>query len=324
MIGGKKNTIAGSKSPTACTSRSDTRKSRSTGSKKKLDCSPHEKRLLLEIDHPGLSLTNQAKLLGIARSTAYYIPRLSQEDDQLMKAIDEIYTSWPFYGSRRIRVELRRRGHDIGRDRIRSLMRRMGIKALFPGPNTSKADLQHRKYPYLLRGLPICRTNQVWGTDITYIRMHHGFLYLVAIIDWFSRYVISFRLSNTLEDTFCIETLSEALRIGKPEIHNSDQGSQFTGLGYLGILLHHDIKISMDGKGRALDNIFTERLWRSLKYEEVYLHQYQTPLEAYQKIKAYFHFYNYQRPHQALNYQTPAEVYFNPLSSSIFTPLKIV
>lgn len=289
-----------------------------------MDCSPAERRLLLENDHPALSITNQAELLGIARSTAYYIPRVDPEDGLLMRIIDEIYTAWPFYGSRRIRVELGRRGHEIGRDRVVSLMRKMGIKALFPGPNTSKANFQHRKYPYLLRGLPICRPNHVWGTDITYIRLPHGFLYLVAIIDWFSRYVIAFRLSNTLEDTFCVDTLSEALKVGKPEIHNSDQGSQFTSLGYLGILLGHGIKISMDGKGRALDNIFTERLWRTVKYEEVYLHEYQTPLEAYQKIKQYFHFYNHKRPHQSLDYQTPAEVYFNPASPSIFTPLKIV
>jgi len=289
-----------------------------------LVCSPTEKRLLLENDHPVLSISNQVELLGIARSTAYYIPYLDPEDDRLMKVIDEIYTIRPFYGSRRIRVELNRKGYGIGRDKVCSLMRRMGIKALFPGPNTSKANHQHHKYPYLLRGLPICRPNHVWGTDITYIRLCQGFLYLVAIIDWFSRYVISFRLSNTLEDTFCVEALSEALGIGKPEIHNSDQGSQFTGLSYLNILTNHDIKISMDGKGRALDNIFTERLWRSLKYEEVYLHQYQTPMEAYQQIKQYFHFYNHVRPHQSLNYKTPAEAYFDPLSSSIFTPLKIV
>lgn len=189
-------------------------------------------------------------------------------------------------------------------------MRKMGIMAIFPKPNTSKKHPEHKIYPYLLRDAEICRPNHVWGSDITYIRLAAGFMYLVAIIDWFSRFVLSFRLSNTLEDSFCVEALEESLVTASPEIHNSDQGSQFTGNSFISVLERQNIQISMDGRGRALDNVFTERLWRSLKYEEVYLKRYETPAEAYAGIKEYFHLYNYERPHQSLNYKTPAEIYF--------------
>ena len=241
-----------------------------------------------------------------------------------MKAIDEIYTSWPFYGYRRIRVELLRRGYELGKARVGSLMRKMGIQALYPKRNLSKSNPDHRKFPYLLRDLPIERNNQVWGTDITYIRLSQGFLYLVAIIDWFSRYVLSFRISNTLEESFCIEALEEALQKQIPEIHNSDQGSQFTSNRYLSILETSGIQISMDGRGRALDNVFTERLWRSVKYEEVYLKRYENPLEAHHSLTSYFTFYNHVRPHQSLNYQTPAEVYFSTQKTLPYPPQNFV
>ncbi len=275
-----------------------------------MDYSPCEKRLLIENQNPIISVSRQVELLGIARSTAYYAPVDNPEDELFMRQIDGIYTEHPFYGKRRIRQILLRRGYAIGVKKVCGLMRKMGIRAIYPKPNLSKAAHDHKKYPYLLRDLTICRPNHVWGTDITYIRLAHGFLYLVAIIDWFSRYVLSFRLSNTLEKDFCIETLEAALKQSTPEIHNSDQGCQFTSSEYLSILENQKIQISMDGRGRALDNIFTERLWRSLKYEEVYLKSYETSLQAYEEIKKYFTFYNHSRPHQSLNYKTPAEIYF--------------
>lgn len=260
-------------------------------------------------------MIRQVELLGIARSTAYYSPIIDPEDDLYMKKIDEIYTAWPYFGSRRIRAILLRRGHDIGRTRVCSLMRKMGIEAIYPKHRTTFPNSQHRKYPYLLKGLTICRPNHVWSTDITYIRLQHGFIYLVAILDWYSRYVLSFRVSITLEDEFCIEALEESLEKEVPEIFNSDQGSQFTGNAFTGVLENKKIQISMDGKGRAYDNIFTERLWRSVKYEEVYLKNYQSPLEAYESLKKYFYFYNHERPHQSLDYQTPAEIYFKKSKS---------
>lgn len=275
-----------------------------------MDCSPSEKRLFIEKDHHGLSILRQTELLGIARSTAYYVPTIHPEDHTFMRRIDEIYTRCPFYGSRRIAAMLQRQGFEIGRDRVCSLMKKMGIAAIFPKPNTSKKHPEHRIYPYLLQDTKICRPNHVWGSDITYIRLAAGFMYLVAIIDWFSRFVLSFRLSNTLEDSFCIEALEESLATASPEIHNSDQGSQFTGNGFISVLEHKNIRISMDGRGRALDNVFTERLWRSLKYEEVYLKHYENPMEAYTGIEEYFHLYNFERPHQSLDYKTPAEIYF--------------
>lgn len=266
--------------------------------------------MLLEKKHSEISVVQQADLLGIARSTAYYCPFIDPEDDLHMRIIDEIYTAWPYFGSRRIRVMLERRGYEVGRDRIRSLMRKMGIQAIYPKPRTTFPNSQHKKHPYLLKGLTINRPNHVWSTDITYIRLQKGFIYLVAIMDWYSRYVLGFRISITLEDEFCVEVLEECLEKTLPEIFNSDQGVQFTGNSFAGLLESNNVKISMDGKGRAYDNIFTERLWRTVKYEEVYLKNYQTPLEAFESLKKYFNFYNHVRPHQSLNYKTPAEVYF--------------
>lgn len=228
-----------------------------------------------------------------------------------MDKVDEIYTKYPFFGSRKIRPALRQYGIYIGREKTQRLMRRMGIQAVFPGPNTSKARKEHLKYPYLLKRFEIVKPNQVWGTDITYIRLMRGWAYLTVILDWFSRYVIAWTLSDSLESSFCIDALKNALRPGRvPEIHNSDQGSQYTSEDYLNILrAYPEIKISMDGQGRCMDNIFTERLWRTVKYENVYLREYQDFTEAERGLREYFKFYNTKRPHQALDYQTPCEVY---------------
>jgi|TARA_B100000315_G_scaffold36784_1_gene31397 putative transposase len=227
-----------------------------------------------------------------------------------MKLIDQQYLTTPFYGSRRMTVWLQRRGRPVGRKRVQRLMRIMGLQAIYRRPRTSLRALGHKVYPYLLGGMEITRPNQVWATDITYIPMARGFLYLVAIIDWHSRYVLSWRLSNTLDADFCVEALEEALSKGKPEIFNTDQGSQFTGEAFTGLLKQHGVRISMDGKGRYLDNIFVERLWRTVKYEEVYLKAYSNGREAKVGLDTYFHFYNTQRPHQALGYRTPAEVFY--------------
>jgi len=227
-----------------------------------------------------------------------------------MRRIDEIYTAHPFYGSRKITAALVREGQRVNRKRVYRLMDLMGLQSIAPKPNTSKKHPRHKVYPYLLRGVKIERVNQVWSTDITYIRIGRGFAYLVAIIDWFSRNVLSWRLSNTMDTAFCIEALEDALsKYGRPEIFNSDQGSQFTSEAFTGVLKKHDIAISMDGRGRALDNIFVERLWRSVKYEEVYIKQYQTMQDAKLGLSAYFQFYNHERPHQSLNNRTPMEIY---------------
>ncbi len=228
-----------------------------------------------------------------------------------MRLIDEEYTRYPFYGIERMTAVLRRGGHTVNPKRIRRLMRLMGLEAIYPKPNLSKPVKEHKIYPYLLRGVTIDRADQVWSTDITYIRLNRGFIYLVAIMDWFSRYVLSYAFSTTLDKDFCLEALRDALKVGTPEIFNSDQGSQFTSDAFTGILQEARIAISMDGRGRALDNIFVERLWRNVKYERVYLHNYETVREAVRDIEGYFDFYNNERPHQSLNYQTPAEVYFN-------------
>jgi putative transposase len=276
-----------------------------------LDCSAGERALLVEKDHLVLPVSRQAEILDIARSTVYRQPEVSEEDEKLMKEIDEIYTERPYYGTRRMVVELRRRGHQkIGRKHVRTLMKKLGLVAIYPKRKTSIPHPDHEKHPYLLKNLDITRPNQVWGTDITFIRLSTGWLYLVAFLDWYSRYVVSWKVSITMEKAFCIEALKEALETAIPEISNSDQGSQFTSQAFLDILKENRIRISMDGRGRCLDNVFTERLWRSLKVEDIYLKDYQTPLEAYEGIKEYFHFYNHERPHQSLNYQTPAEVYF--------------
>ena len=261
--------------------------------------------------HSALSTVRQCDLLGISRSSVYYRPRAtSPEDLAVMKLIDQQYLTTPFYGSRRMTVWLQRRGRPVGRKRVQRLMRIMGLQAIYRRPRTSLRALGHKVYPYLLGGMEITRPNQVWATDITYIPMARGFLYLVAIIDWHSRYVLSWRLSNTLDADFCVEALEEALSKGKPEIFNTDQGSQFTGEAFTGLLKQHGVRISMDGKGRYLDNIFVERLWRTVKYEEVYLKAYSNGREAKVGLDTYFHFYNTQRPHQALGYRTPAEVFY--------------
>ena len=268
---------------------------------------------LIDKENPVLSISRQAELLDITRSSIYYEPLgLTVEDKELMRAIDEVYTKYPFYGSRRIAKHLSRQTpEDINRKRIQRLMRIMGIEAVYPKPNLSLNTLEHRTYPYLLKGLQIVRPNQVWSTDITYIRLKHGFVYLIAFIDWFSRFVLSWKLSTTLEVGFCIEAGEEAIRkYGLPEIENSDQGVQFTSWDYLNLWPADKVKISMDGKDRALDNIFVERLWRSLKYEEVYLNNYETVADARAGISNYFPFYNDKRLHQSLNYQTPSEIYF--------------
>jgi putative transposase len=265
---------------------------------------------LIEKSNPNLSLKRRAKLLEIARSTLYYQPRVKTEDTRIMDKIDEIYTQYPFFGSRRIRAFLRRHDIHISREKTQGLMRRMGIQAVFPGPNTSKARQEHAKYPYLLRGFEIVRPDQVWGTDITYIRLMRSWAYLTVILDWFSRYVIAWALSCSLESSFCVETLKNALDLGRmPEIHNSDQGSQFTSDEYIQVLKGSEVKISMDGRGRCMDNIFTERLWRTVKYENVYLCEYEDLAAAKRGLDEYFKFYNADRPHQALDYRTPYEVY---------------
>lgn len=228
-----------------------------------------------------------------------------------MNLIDKQYTKTPFYGSRRMTAYLRRRKYQINRKRVQGLMQRMGLEAVFPGPNTSRRSQEHRIYPYLLKGLEITRPNQVWSTDITYIRLWRGFVYLVAVMDWYSRYVLAWRLSNSLDSFFCVEALEASFEFGRPDIFNSDQGVQFTSQEFTGRLLDRQIAISMDSRGRALDNVFIERLWRSVKYEEVYLHDYQTVEDAQVGIGRYFDFYNNDRDHQSLGYRTPQEVHFD-------------
>lgn len=261
--------------------------------------------------HPVLSVSRQAGLLGISRSGLYYRAVVDPLELMLMRLIDETYTAFPYYGSRRIQAQLRRAGLPACRERIQRLMRLMGIEAIYPRRSTSAPHPDHRVYPYLLRNVVIERVNQVWSCDITYIRLKQGWLYLMAVMDWFSRYVLSWELSLTLEVDFCLTALQGALSRGRPEIFNTDQGSQFTSAVFTGMLQDHQIPISMDGRGRAFDNIFIERLWRSVKYEEVYLKDYQTPKEARQGLGSYFECYNERRLHQALDYRTPAEVYLN-------------
>jgi len=257
------------------------------------------------------SVRRQCELLGVSRSSVYYVPvEPDAEELELTRRIDEIHLEFPFYGSRTIARELRERGYRANRKRVQRLMRLMGLESVAPKPNTSKPNEEHPVYPYLLRGLTISRPNQVWAADITYIPLARGSAYLVAIMDWHSRRVLSWRLSNTLDASFCIEALQEALsRFRRPEIFNSDQGSQFTSADFTAVLLAAGVKISMDGKGRCIDNVFVERLWRSLKYEDVYLKAYTNLVEARSGIERYFHFYNTRRSHQALGHQTPAAFY---------------
>lgn len=253
-----------------------------------------------------ISLNRQCELIGISRSGWYYQPVGEDEQDLLLKRLlDEPYTRTPFYGSRRMKAWLRVQGYGVNRKRVIRLMQEMGLEGLYPKPRTSQSSSENRIYPYLLRGRVIDHPNQVWSTDITYIRLTRGFLYLVAIIDWLSRYVLAWELSNTLETHFCLVALEKALKNGTPEIFNTDQGVQFTDRDFTGCLQSHQIQISMDGRGRALDNIFVERLWRSVKYEEVYLKDYQTAIEARKGLGSYFDFYNHERFHQSLAYRTP-------------------
>lgn len=257
------------------------------------------------------SLRRQCEILGINRSSLYYERAMPEAEDlSLMRRLDELHLELPFYGSRRMAQELRGEGLIANRKRVQRLMRLMGLEAIAPKPDTSRPAPEHPVYPYLLRHLKVSRVNQVWAADITYVPLSHGFAYLVAVMDWYSRRVLSWRLSNTMESTFCVEALQEALsRFGGPEIFNTDQGSQFTDGVFTRVLLDRGVKISMDGKGRCIDNIFVERLWRSLKYEEVYLNPYDSLLEARAGIGRYLRFYNERRKHQALGYQTPASFY---------------
>lgn len=267
--------------------------------------------MLVQPDHSELSIRRQCELLDLTRSMLYYSPiGVSAEELALMKEIDRLFTMWPFYGSRKILLELRKAGHGVNRKRVQRLMQLMGLQALVPGPHTSKPHPEYPIYPYLLGGIDVVRPNQVWAADITYIPLEHGWGYLVAIIDWHSRAILSWRLSNTMTVDFCVEALEEALRQhGRPEIFNTDQGAQFTSPDFTGVLKREGIKISMDGKGRATDNIFIERVWRSLKYEDVYLHDYATLAEAHAGIAKWIRFYNVRRPHQALDNRTPMDVY---------------
>jgi len=267
---------------------------------------------MIDPDHE-LPIARQAELLEISRSTIYYRPRpISDGDLMLMRRIDELHMNYPFAGSRMLRDMLSQQGLEVGRRHVRTLMRRMALETLYRKPNTSKPAPGHKIYPYLLRGLSITRPNQVWAMDITYIPMTRGFVYLAAVIDWFSRRVLSWRVSITMDTSFCIEALEDALRQhGKPEIFNTDQGSQFTSEAFTGRLKEEGIQISMDGKGRWADNVFVERLWRSLKYEHVYLHAYESVGEARRKIGCYFEFYNSRRPHSSLGAKTPDQVYFH-------------
>lgn len=269
------------------------------------------KRTLIEPEHPALSLRRQCELLGLNRSTWYYEPASeSAENLRLMRLIDEQYTRTPFYGWPRMTAYLREDLKvPVNHKRVQRLMQSMGIQAIYPKPRTTVPGTAHQIYPYLLRGVTIDHPNQVWSADITYIPMAHGFMYLVAILDWFSRYVLTWQLSNTLDGRFCRDALKMALAQDRPEIFNTDQGVQFTATSFTQTLAHAGIRISMDGRGRALDNIFIERLWRTVKYEHVYLMEYETVPDLEAGLNTYFHFYNHERRHQSLGYQTPASVY---------------
>jgi len=271
------------------------------------------------VDHPPVprgspSVVRQCQLLDISRSGLYYQPLgTSNEDLEFMKLIDRQYLATPFYGARKIAAWLKSQQHTVNRKHVRRLMQKMGLTAIYRRPRTSKPAVGHKVYPYLLNGMAITRPNQVWAADITYIPMVRGFLYLVVIMDWYSRYVLSWRLSNTLDAGFCVDALREALQKGRPEIFNTDQGAQFTGEAFTGLLVQHGIRVSMDGRGSYNDNLFIERLWRTVKYEEVYLKAYQDGREARAGLGQYFRFYNDDRPHQALGYRTPEEVYSDDL-----------
>lgn len=273
---------------------------------------------MIDRSHP-LPLTRQSEILELSRSSLYYeaVPT-SARDLELMRLIDELHLKHPFMGSRSLRDQLQGMGHKVGRGHISTLMKKMGITALYRKPRLSKRHPDHKVYPYLLRGLEITRANHVWATDITYIPMARGFCYLVAVMDWASRKVLSWRLSNTLDVSFCTEALEEAIqKYGPPDIFNTDQGSQFTSDAFIGILKTHGIDISMDGKGRCMDNVFVERLWRSVKYEDIYLKAYSSIAEARQGLREYFEFYNRRRRHQGLDRRTPDDVYWSTLPQKV-------
>jgi putative transposase len=267
---------------------------------------------LIEPEHPRISIARQCELVGLPRSSFYDDAHGERAKNlQLMHLLDEQYTRTPFYGIRRMTVWLRQQGYAVNPKRVARLLRTMGLETIYPKPRLSQQHPERRIYPYLLRGVPITRVNQVWSTDITYIRLQAGFVYLVAVIDWFSRYVLSWAVSITMDVDFCLEALEQALGVATPAIFNSDQGAQFTSTDFTRWLETAGVKISMDGRGRALDNVFVERLWRTVKYEEVYLKDYRTPREATQGLAQFFQGYNTERPHQALGYSTPAAVYFD-------------
>ena len=273
-----------------------------------------EKRGCIEPKHSSLGISRQCELISLPRTSYYHQPTIvaeSAENMELMRLIDEEYMRHPFFGSRKMRIYLNRLGHKVNRKRVQRLMRRMGIESIAPKPNTSRPGKGHKVYPYLLKNLDINKPNQVWCTDITYIRLQGGFVYLTAVMDWHSRYVLSWEVSVTMDDAFCVNALKSAIRRhGVPDIFNTDQGSQYTGNAFTGVLKEHSIKISMDGKGRAMDNIFIERLWRSVKYEEVYIKEYSSVTELVRALKVYFEFYNSERTHQSLDDLTPSEVYW--------------
>jgi putative transposase len=271
-----------------------------------------QKRKAVEPGHKQIPIRRQCELLGLSRSVLYYKRKgETAYNELLMQLIDKQYLETPFYGIAKMTGWLARQGHHVNHKRVRRLMRRMGLEAVYPRPKRglSISDKQHRVYPYLLKDVQITRADQVWSADITYIRMHRGWLYLVAVMDWFSRYVLSWEVSITLESDFCVSALKEALSLGKPEVFNTDQGGQFTSIDFTEVLLDAGVQVSMDGKGRVFDNIFVERLWRTVKVEEVYLRDYQTVAEARYSLGRYFELYNSRRLHQALGYSTPAEVY---------------
>lgn len=265
---------------------------------------------MVEPGNEKISIVRQCELLGLNRTTFYYRRQAEKEEDAvLMRLIDEQYTETPFYGYRKMTVYLQQLGFKVNHKRVRRLMRALGLEAIYPKPNLSKPGNEHLRFPYLLRGVEINRVNQVWATDITYIRLKNGFVYLLVIMDWHSRFVIEFEVSNSLESAVFVQCLKRALKKGKPEIFNSDQGSQFTALAWLKVLQTNNVRISMDGRGRCFDNIFVERLWRTVKHEEVYLKEYGDVWETEGSLKKYFDFYNNRRPHQSLGYKTPFEIY---------------
>ena len=276
-----------------------------------------DRRHLVDMGHPDISINKQCELLQVSKGALYYQPRpIDPYTLSLMDLIDKQHTRTPFYGSRRLQAWLNQQGYKINRKRVQRLMRLMRIEAIYPKPKLSKRNEEHKIYPYLLRDVEIKRPNHVWSTDISYIRIGKGFVYLTAVIDWFSRYVLSWRLSNTLDNTFCVDALEDALNISKPEIFNTDQGCQYTAANFLKPLQENHIQISMDSRGRALDNIFVERLWRTVKYEEVYLKDYQTVKDAQSSLKQYFEFYNKERLHQALQYKTPEFIYWEKFAEN--------